>query len=223
MVVYAEEIARKLGLPLPLDEPTRYTLEEASRDAQSDLQEYLGRPVVPVTYTQQHCLLTQRGWAHLDHYPVRSVTSYTPEGDSGLFTVVYVAGIDGRDDPDTEPIRRFIKLHAVYDPAVQVIFRAQRPDIATRVTSGSVQGQSATVSDVYPSATSAAMRSPAAVNAQMAMPGSPPTLQTCDRFRIGKRRVFQRPTNPADTAPWPYDRPLPGMWESWAGQWVTWW
>jgi hypothetical protein len=230
LVVHPSQIARTLGIPLPLDEDTRYVLEEASRGAQSDLEAYLGRPVIPATYTQEHCWLTPRGWHHLKNYPVVSITSFTPETgpggqQDGLFTVVYVAGLDATDETsrELEPIRRFIKIHALYDPAVQVVFRTQRPDIAFRVTSGSVQGETATITDTYPATSSAAMRSPAAVTAQMSMPGSPPTLQTCDRWRISKRRVFQRPTRPGDAAIWPYDLPLPGTWDVWAGRWVTWW
>lgn len=227
-VIPAGIIARRLMIPLPLEEETRYILEEASSDAQSDLEAYLGRSVVPVTYTQHHARLGPRGWIHLDNYPVRSVTSWTPETGpggqpSGLFTVVYVAGLDSVNDEDLKPVRRFITLSAMHDPAVQALYRVLRPDLATRVMSGSVQGQSATITDVYPSAAAAAMRSPAAVTAQMSMPGSPPTLQTCDRWRISKRRVYQRPALPGDAAPWPFDRHVEGDWEGWAGQWETWW
>ena len=70
LVVYPGEIARSLGLPQPLDEDARFTLEEASAGAQSDVEAYLGRPVMPGTYTQEHVWLTGRGWDHLDNYPV---------------------------------------------------------------------------------------------------------------------------------------------------------
>ena len=227
IVITADDIAQHLGLSLPLDPDTEFMLSEASLAAQSDLEAYLGRPVVPVTYTDHHRVSSPWGW-RLREFPVISVTSATPETDAygyptDLFTVVYVAGLDAANDPELEPIRRFIRLHAMYDPAVQIVFRTQRPDIATRVTSGSVQGQAATISDSYPTPNASVMRTPAAVTAQMSMPGSPPTLQTCDRWRIAKRRIHQRPTRLGDAAPWPYDLPVEGAGDAWAGRWSTWW
>ena len=226
-VVDAGDIARHLGLPLPLDESTLYVVQEASVAAQSDLQAYLGRTVVPVTYTDTRRVPGRRGW-RLTEYPVISVTSATPETDlngalTGLYTVVYVAGLDGVNDPELEPIRRFIRLHAMFDPAVQIAFRTLRPDIATRVMAGSVQGQSATAVDAYPTPGSASMRTPAAVTAQLSLPGAMPTLQTCDRWRRSKRRVHQRPQRLGDAAPWPYDLPAEGAGDEWAGRWDTWW
>lgn len=227
LVVHPSVIARHLKLPLPMNEDTEYTLYEASQAAQSDLEAYIGQPAVPVTYTQQHCWATPWGW-RLREYPVISVTSATPELDiyeqaTGLFTVVYVAGIDAINDPGLQPIRRFIKLHAAFDPAVQIVFRQQRPDIATRVMSGGVEGQTATITDAYPSPGSAGMRNAAAITAQLSMPGSLPTLQTCDRWRRAKRRVHQRPQRIGDAAPWPYDLPVEGAGNVWAGRWETWW
>jgi hypothetical protein len=142
---------------------------------------------------------------------------------TGLYTVVYVAGLDGANDPALEPIRRFIRLHAMFDPAVQIVFRTLRPDIATRVMTGSVQGQSATVSDAYPTLSGASMRSPAAVAASLSLPGALPTLETCDRWRLAKRRIHQRPQRLGDAAPWPYDLPIQGADDEWGGRWDTWW
>ena len=137
--------------------------------------------------------------------------------------MVYVAGLNARDDEELSPIKRFIRIHAMYDPAVQILFRGLRGDIATRVMSGSVQGQSATLADAYPTPGGGSMRSPAAVTAQLSMPGAPPTLQTCDRWRLAKRRVHQRRTRPGDAAPWPHDLPAEGAWDELGGMWVTWW
>lgn len=226
-VVYAGQVARYLGLRLPLDEETGYAITEAVIAAQSDVQAYLGRPVVPVTCTDNHVPPGRCGW-RLAEYPVVSVTSATPEtypdgSPTGLYTVVYVAGLDGAGDPELEPVRRFVKLHAAFDPAVQIAFRQQRPDIATRVTSAGIQGQTASFTDAYPTMTGASMRSPAAVTAQLSLPGALPTLQTLDRWRIAKRRVHQRPQRPGDAAPWPYDMPVEGAGDVWAGRWETWW
>jgi hypothetical protein len=228
LVISAEDIAHHLGLPLPMDSGSTYTVGEASKAAQSDLEAYLGRPSVPVQYTAYHQRPTLHGW-RLPEYPVLSIDAVTPETapvsgqPTGLFTVVYTAGLDSVGDPDLEPVRRFIRLHAMFDPAVQILFRRQCPDIATRVMTGSVNGQSATITDAYPAMSGASMRSPAAVTASMTMPGSLPTLATCDRWRVSKRRVHQRRTIAGETAPWPYDLPVQGEWDVYGGEWQTWW
>jgi hypothetical protein len=226
-VVTADQVARTLMLPLPLSTEALGAITEAIMAAQSDVEAYLGRPAVPLTYTDTGRWPDPRGW-YLENYPVHSITSTTAETDgqgipTGRYTVVYVAGLDSINDPELFPIPRFIKLHACYDPFVQIIFRQLRADIATRVTSGSTEGQSATITDSLPVPATSRTSTPAAVNAQMSLPGSPPTLQTLDRWRIGKRRVYQRPTLLGEAAPWPYDLPLPGTWDAWAGRWQTWW
>lgn len=228
LVITADDIARHLGLPLPLDADPEYVLSEASAAAQSDLAAYLGRQPVPVTYTEQHRQPWRGGW-RLANYPVLSIGQVTPETDpvsgqpTGLFTVTYVAGLDSVNDPELEPIRRFIRLHAMFDPTTQILFRQLRPDIATRVMTASLEGQSATITDTYPAMSGASMRSPAAVTASLTMPGSMPTLASCDRWRISKRRVHQRPSLPGQAAPWPYDRPVEGEWDTYGGEWQTWW
>jgi hypothetical protein len=228
LIITADDIARHLGLPLPLDASPEWTLSEASRAAQSDLAAYLGRQPVPVAYTDYHREAGRGGW-RLDNYPVLSVDQVTPEADpvsgqpTGLFTIRYTAGLDGAGDPELEPIRRFIRLHAMFDPTVQILFRAQRPDIATRVLSASLEGQSATITDTYPAMSGASMRSPAAVTASLTMPGSMPTLASCDRWRISRRRVHQRPSRPGQTAPWPYDPPGEGEWDTYDGARRTAW
>lgn len=228
LVVQPEDVAKVLRLPRPLDTDAADVLTEAIRSAQADVVQYLGRPVVPLTYTETGLLPSIRGW-HLKNYPVHKIVSWTAETGpdsrpSGRYTVTYIAGLDTVNDPDLFPIVRFIKLHACYDPFAQVLFRERRPDIATRVTSGSTDGQSATVTDALPApANSGRMSTPAAVNAQMSLPGSPPTLQTLDKWRIGKRRVYQRPRVIGSAAPWPYDIPDPATIDVYAGVWQTWW
>jgi hypothetical protein len=226
-VIQPDAVARALRLPSALDTGDLETITDAIMSAQSDVEAYLGRPVVPLTYTE-YCRMPGRlGW-RLKNYPVQSIVTAVAETDTGgnptgTYTVTYVAGLDAVTDPELFPIARFIKLHAMYDPMVQVVFRQLRPDIATRVTSGSTEGQSATITDALPVPASARTSTPASVNAQMSLPGSAPTLQTLDRWRIGKRRVYQRPTRLGDAAPWPYGMPLPGTGDFWWGRWETWW
>jgi hypothetical protein len=226
LVVDPRKIARALRLPWPLDGDDLDTVTTAITDAQSDVEAYLGRAVLPLTYTDKNCVPDPRGW-YLANYPVLSIVNSTPETDesgqpTGLYTVQYVAGLDTLNNPELSPIERFIRLHALYDPFVQLMWRQLQPTLAVRVTSGSTEGQSATVTDALPVPTGGRMSSPAAVTAQMSLPGSPPTLQTLDRWRIAKRRVYQSPSRLGDAAPWPHDRPLPGTCD-WFGRWQTWW
>lgn len=226
-VVQPGDVAAALGLPLPLDTAQLSTVIAAIEAAQSDTEAYLGRPVVPLQYTDQCCFPDWRGW-RLKHWPVQSIVSAVAETDSssqptGTYTVTYIAGLDAVNDPELFPIVRFVKLHAMYDPFVQILFRQLRPDIATRVMTGSTEGQSATIADALPVPPPPRTSTPAAVTAQMSLPGAPPTLQTLDRWRIAKRRVHQRRTHIGNTAPWPYDLPIEGSWDTWAGRWQTWW
>lgn len=226
LAVQPDDVAAMLMMPRPLDGPGLGVITEAIRGAQSDVQAYLGRPPVPAEYTEQHLFPRPEGW-RLKQTPVLSVVSATPETTgtgqaTGRYTVVYVAGLDSVNDPDLYPVVRYIKLHAAYDPFVQILFRQLCPAIATRVMSGSTEGQSATITDALPSS-SAGARSSAAIAAQMALPGSPPAVTTLDRWKVAGRRIYQRPTRPWDASPWPYSPPQPGSWGGWWTEFEAWW
>lgn len=206
LVVTVEEVARRLGLQQPLCESDRWIIEQSLVDAQSDLEAYLGQSVTPETYTETGQREHWNGW-HLEHHPILSVTSITPELDgeghqTGRYTVVYVAGLDALSDPEMEPIRRFIRTSAMFSPGVQALYRRLDPAGARKVTTLSVEGQSVTYTDTY------------AVDAQatqLGLPGALPSLVSCDRWRLAGRRVHVARTNLGE--PWPYERY--GHWWRW--------
>lgn len=206
LIVSASDVARQLGLPQPLSEDDQWSLERAIGDAQSDLEAYLGRAATPQTFTETGLIAYPGGW-RLKHAPVLSVVSATAETDTsgrptGLYTVEYVAGLDGVTDPELEPLRRFVRAHAIYSPEIQIMFRQVAPERARLVEQVAVEGQSVTYVDSY-----AAPGAPGSGS-----PGALPTLASCDRWRIAGRRVFQRPTPFFETWPWAY-RDWP--WRDW--------
>lgn len=198
LVVTPEEVARRLGLEQPLDEHDLWLVEEAIRDAQADLEAYLGRPVTAQTYTETHMLPVGGGY-DLTYWPVIEIVSTTAETDpdtgmpTGYFTVVYRAGLDGVADPELAPIRRFVRTHAMYSETVQGLFRRLAPEAARKVSSLGVEGQNVTYVDAYATSANAS---------ELGLPGGLPTFKSCDRWRLAGRRVYQGPTRSQD--PWPY-------------------
>ncbi|MFF4777538.1 hypothetical protein ACFY05_32245 [Microtetraspora fusca] len=200
LVVSAAEVARRLRLPQPLPGADLCLVEQALLDAQADVEAYLGRPITPRTYTQTGVASPADGRFRLDHEPVLSILSVTPETHpvdgypTGRYTVVYTAGLDAVTDPDLAPIRRLVRDLAIHSPVVQSLFRRLLPDEARRVTSLSVEGQSVTYADTYPTA-------PASSGERF--PGSPLPFSSVDRWRLAGRRVRQFATRA--TEPWPYE------------------
>lgn len=205
LVVQPEQVARRPGLPQPLDERDRWMIEQAIVDAQSDLEAYLGRPITAQTYTETGMLPLSGGY-NLTHWPVIAITSTTAETDpdsgapTGYYTVVYTAGLDGVADPELEPLRRFVRTHALYSETVQTILRRVAPESARKVASLGVEGQNVTYADVYAVADNAA---------ELGLPGALPTFKSCDRWRLAGRRVRQAATRA--NGPWPYE----GRWGWW--------
>lgn len=206
LVVTVQEVARRLGLPQPLEESDRWLLEQAIGDAQADLEAYLGRPITEQTYTETG-MLPVNGQYVLTHWPVIAITSTTAETDpgtgapTGLYTVVYTAGLDGVADSELEPLRRFVRTHALYSETIQGVLRRLAPESARRVASLGVEGQNVTYADVYQVAGNAA---------ELGLPGALPTFKSCDRWRLAGRRVVQPQTRA--TAPWPYETTYDSGW-----------
>lgn len=201
LIVSADQVARTLGIPLPLDEDTRWSIEQAIADAQADVAAYLGYDALtPTTRAQEH-LVAWMGGYDLTYHPVIEIISETPETDpetgslTGLFTVVYRAGLNAAEDPAQEPIRRYVRAHAANAPTVQALARKLAPQLPREIVSLSVEGQSVTYTGRDNSATAPGS----------GFPGSLPGLAALDRWRVAGRRVARRRTTPADFAPWPYD------------------
>lgn len=208
LIVGVAEVARRLRLPQPLGEDAYWRVEQALRDAQADLEAYLGRPVTPTRHTQTGTIESWDGWK-LDNYPVLSIDDVVPELDTdgqatGRYNVTYTAGLDGRAGVELEPLRRYVRAHAMYMADVQDLARQTNPNAGRQVKSLSVDGQSVTY-EASPTA---------APSGQPGTPGALPTLASCDRWRIAGRRVFQRRTR---FCLWPYD--LTDSWNRGRGDW----
>ncbi|MGW4694875.1 hypothetical protein ACWEO1_21155 [Kitasatospora cineracea] len=182
LIVTAEEVARRLGLPVPLTDEVRQRIETAVEDAQDTLVAHLGRPLLPVQYTESGVRADTGGWI-LSHAPVVAVISAVPDTNSspipspGLptYTVTYIAGIDARTDPETAPLRLWVRATACHHPLL-----ADAPVRQRRIASASVEGQSVT----YDTA------------AEPPVLLAPPDLATTDRWRLRGRRAYQDPVRP---------------------------
>jgi hypothetical protein len=202
LVVQPEELAERIEIPVPLTAEHRRVLTDALLDAQTDVEGYLGRPVVPSLYTEAdrwsyddvNFNLTMLG----DEPLVRivDVTAQVYDGVlSGYYTVQYLAGIDARTDPVLRPIRRYILLHALNSPEVGRLWK-QVTKAKGEVRSVSAEGQSVSFAAATLSGTAATGTKPGD-----GTPGTLPTLESLDRWRVAGRRVHQAPTMASD---WPY-------------------
>lgn len=203
LVVTPEELAASIGgIPTPLSSENRAILGEALLDAQTDVEAYLGRPVVPALYTE-----TDR-WAYdgvnwnlvmLGDEPLISIETVTAQtdasGPTGYFTITYLAGIDARTDPVLRPIRRFVLLHAKHSPEVTTWWK-KVTKAKGEVRSVSAEGQSVS----FAAATLAGSATTGTKPGDLT-PGSLPTLASIDRWRVAGRRVYQAPTQ---ASRWPF-------------------
>lgn len=198
LVVSPETIAVKAGISLPLSAEDRDTLTEAILDAQADVEGYLGRPVVPITYVETGRYPGADGWDLVEHGddPVVTVISAIPETDAettqptGYYTVTYTAGLDARREEVLRPIRRYITAHAMNSPEITRLW----------VTAGG-RGQVKTVSAEGQSITFESATLGGGGNAGSGNPGALPTLSSLDRWRLAGRRVHVARTR---TTVWPF-------------------
>ncbi|WP_433542083.1 hypothetical protein ACQP10_37995 (plasmid) [Streptosporangium sandarakinum] len=182
--VRPEQVAMRAGLPLELDADDRAVIEEAIEDAYGDVAAHLDYSPVPATFTERGLRPNPGGAWQLQHDPVIEVVSATAEADpvsgqpTGLFTVVYRAGLDPVADPVYgRALKRYVLAAAAASPMVRRL--AQRVPGARLVASVNVEGQGVT----YESSGAGAPGSGAA--------GAPPTLESLDGWQ--RRAVSQRP------------------------------
>ncbi|AWI32696.1 hypothetical protein [Streptomyces tirandamycinicus] len=185
LLASAEQVADKLGVPLPLTAQQRESFRDAITDAQADVVTYLGRPVVPQprTLLGAHALFgydldDAQAWPIHDLDDVVSVVSHVDNLD-GTYDVQLLVGLDGAAE---EPIVRYIVTHA----AESIRNKPSATEGTRRVTSVSAEGQSIS----YEGA-------PAAGQA-----GAPPELNSL----AGYRKYLYRPIPVVPAVPWPYGR-----------------
>jgi hypothetical protein len=184
LIASAEQIADKLGVPLPLTAVQREHYWLAISEAQADVISYIGRPLIPtprqlleVTPLFGYALDDPQAWP-IQHYDdVVSVVSYT-DNLVGTYNVQLLVGVDGSSE---EPIVRYVVAHAAEslrnDPAAAT-------DGGRRVSSVSAEGQSISY-DAAP------------------LPGQAGAAPTLDSLSGYRRRIY-RPMKTAAVAPWPY-------------------
>ncbi|WP_030372335.1 hypothetical protein [Streptomyces rimosus] len=186
LLASAEQVADKLGVPLPLTAAQREQYRNVIAEAQADVVAYLGRPLVPEP-RQLHEVYPLFGYdlddpqawpvQHLDD--MVTVVQHTENAD-GTYDVQLLVGLDGAME---EPIVRYIVAHAS-----ESIRNTATTDGSSgrRVTSVSAEGQSISY-DAAPLAGQA---------------GALPTMESL----AGYRRRLYRPIPTIPAAPWPYGR-----------------
>ncbi|MFJ5121964.1 hypothetical protein [Kitasatospora sp. NPDC088548] len=181
LVAAPEEVADKLRIPLPLTETQRDDLRTAIEDAQSDVEAYLARPLIPQLVTLAGArpapgvdLTTWKAWAHCGPDDDFTIEGLTVRSD-GTYDVQLRVGLDGAAE---RPIRRYIVAHAA-----EACRNTPGADGDRRVSSLSAEGQSISY-DGAPGPGQA---------------GSLPTLLSLDGYR--QPPVYVRPRPPI--APWP--------------------
>ncbi len=195
-LVTHEQVALRAGLPLPLSATHAAAITEALSDAYAEVAAHIEQPPIPATFTQLHAAQDGNGGWLLDQEPVVSVVSATPETDpltgapTGLYTVVYTAGLD----PDSDPHYRMLLGRYVAWAAAdnRMVRRLAQQIPGTRITtSANVEGQGATYEQAGGAAGSGAA-------------GAPPALESLDGYR--RLTVYQRPgiaPHPMETdRPW---------------------
>jgi hypothetical protein len=187
LIVAVDNVARRLGLELPLSTDNEWLVTQAIIDAQAAVEGYLGRGLTPATYTETGLWPPADGasWC-LTNGPVVSIVSATVDVDTGghptgIYTVVYTAGIDAANDPALLPIRQYVTAAAVNSPVVLNLWRADQPNQGRTIRNLSTEGQSVGYADATPLGV-----------AKAGEPGSLPNIATLDRWKLAGRRVFQR-------------------------------
>jgi len=198
LVTSPEDLAVRLGIPLPLTTGQRYDLTLALQDAQDDTVAYLGRPIMPQVFTERRAWPYGGGVQALAEQPVWEVLSETEETDggtpTGYWTVTYTAGLDVRADARLRPILRVVRAAAMNHDLAVALWRIAGAGAATdgtgarQVTSLSAEGQSVGFSltrpgGVTPGGTGSGTET---------VVGAPVAWKSIDRWSLVGKRVFQR-------------------------------
>jgi hypothetical protein len=177
------DVARKVGLDFDsLTDDQQWLIGDAIRDAQSDVEAYLGRAIMPTEYRAEGAVQNPiTGKWDLPEQPVITVDTVTAETDTegrptGRYTVDYTAGLNARTNQALRPIRRYVAAAACLDPTVTRLSDKMRP-----VTGVNVDGQGITFGT-----------GGQATKTGVAKPGDLPDMSSMDRWRVKGRRVFQR-------------------------------
>jgi hypothetical protein len=178
------DVARKIGLDYDaLPTNTQWLIDDAIRDAQSDVSAWLGREIMPTAFRVEGQVQQPNGKWDLPEQPVVSIDAVTPETDAlggftGRYTIDYTGGLNARTEQALHPIRRYVAAAAALDPTIMRLSAAMRP-----ISAVNVDGQGIT----YGEGTSTKPMPGAAPQ-----PGQLPSMDTMKRWQVKGRRVFQR-------------------------------
>lgn len=142
LAVHPDDLARRVGLDLPLDGEQEWTLREAIADVQAEVEAYLNRPIMPRVVVESGL------WpGYNDRFTLREpdvvgidrVTADLRDGfPTGTYTVTYRVGLDARNDPNLAAIKRYVLRRAMVHDSVAALV----PVSKRQVNSVSVEGQS---------------------------------------------------------------------------------
>jgi hypothetical protein len=193
LYVPVAKVAAHLGLdPAALTEVQKEILTDAILDAQGKVAEYLNRPLEPRSETltglwrdERYAHSEVRAWpeavARLDNR--LAVTTYAPNSEyAATWDVTFAVGLDVENDPELDPIRRFIRQDAVAGLDGHAAF----PGLERRVKSVSAEGQSLTF------------------EGRGASPDAAGGTLTVGTLRRWRRYAVGRAPAPRDSRPWPY-------------------
>jgi hypothetical protein len=185
MQVDAYALARRLEITAPSERILR-RLDDFIADAVADVEGFLNQPITPVTVTDASRYPWPSGW-DLTQPPAREIVSTVAETDvngqaTGYFTVTYTVGLDWVNDPDLEPIRRYVMAAAQNTPAAIRLWLAST-GYRGPVRSVSTEGQSVT----YGAETLGGTK-----GAEIGTPGALPSTKSIEKWK--RRTVSQPPT-----------------------------
>lgn len=206
MVISPEDLAKKLGITLAeLTEDQRDTLTEVIFDAQAEIEDRLGQPILPMVREERACYPHPSGW-YLAYQPVLRILTEVEELDlynaaTGYWTVTYLAGLDAKNDPELRTIKRFLLQLAASKPESEAMWRAAgagaAAGVGARVKSVSAEGQS--VSYDYQTPVGGGSGSGSADTIGGAL-----TWANLDQWSLVGKRAYQRaPARPVSIfSPW---------------------
>lgn len=197
LIIQADTVARLAGLTRPLSDDDQWLVEQAILAAQADVTAYLGQPITPLIATEnglypQYATLSlsdSRQWV-LARGPLIEILTTDAETvypfPTGTYTVTYTYGLNVVTDPQLAPVRRWITASVLASPELSSLYATSDPVGSRLVSSLSAEGQSVSYGAVKVPAASVAGA------AGSGAPGSVPLLSSLDRWRVARRRVFQR-------------------------------
>lgn len=189
LIVSLKDVTTRLELGT-LNEGEQKRVADAILDVQAEVHTYLGVPLLPVTSVKTFMYRTDWELWLLDYVDPISV-EYEPL-DTGMTRVTVVHGYDAKNDPDMDPVRRYVARAVLSHPDLMALWSEKKPETVTRrMKSASTDGQS--ISYDYLSPDGRSLTDVAKANV--------PNIESLSYWRVAGRRVFQRAGFGSDPLP----------------------